>query len=389
MRKTVAMFIDFLRDLRLMREAEALKYFGYSVTIYTTEDKQFPVEEQQNGIIIYRIIPSAFFRLRNRSVKKELLDKILQHQYDIIHCHDQYMLQLGVDYKRSLINTILIYDSHELFYEWPLIYDNHDSMLVRIKSILARKYQIYLEKQNIQLTDYIITVNDSVAKLLKKHFNLNELPLVLFNTPDMEEVPEDRKSIRKELNISDSTRLIVYFGSHLYKKKLGIEKPIKEFANQKDIALLFISGDDFAKEYYTNFVKKNGIKNIFFKKFISRKEIVSVLSCCDVGLVTTWDKKHLSYWYALDSKIFSYIMSELPILSTAQPEYSKIIEQNDIGICINPGERGVFMKGLEIILNKYDYYRNNVNVAKQKFNWEKEKIKLAELYNKIEMDYVK
>lgn len=387
----VAMFIDntFVTDMRVIREAETLHKAGYSLTVYALEDNQLPVNEVRNGITINRIIPRTIFKTLNRKVTKNLINEIALKRYDVVHCHDHFMLQLGVGYKKQAPSTILIYDSHELFYEWPINFTGNESISIRLKSILARRYQVYLEHKDIKMADYVITVNNSISQILHKHFRLKNAPMVLFNVHELELVDKNQNLIRNEYSIPASTKIIVYIGTHLYRSSLCIEKAILEFGNKENIAFVIISAEGFGKTYYEDIVKENNFNNIFFKKFVLPKEITPVLSSCDIGLVATWEKKYLSYWYALDSKVFSYIMAELPVLATSQPEYLKIVGDEGIGICVNPDMKNSFLTGAIDLLSNYEVYLDHVKKAKEKYNWDNEKLKLESLYKEIILNPIK
>ena len=104
---------------------------------------------------------------------------------------------------------------------------------------------------------------------------------------------------------------------------------------------------------------------------------------CDAGLVPTWNKKDLSYWYSLDNKLFSYLMAEIPLLATAQPEYKMIVEKYSVGVCVNPDEPNAYINGFREILIKADELQRNIRVAKSELNWEVESKKLLEMYSDL------
>jgi glycosyltransferase involved in cell wall biosynthesis len=109
-------------------------------------------------------------------------------------------------------------------------------------------------------------------------------------------------------------------------------------------------------------------------------EIPFYLSSADAGLVPTWNKKDLSYWYALDNKLFEYLVSGIPVLATQQPEYRQIVEKYTIGVCVNPENKNAYLDGFWEILNRKDVFRTNVRKATLELNWEKESLKLLGFY---------
>jgi glycosyltransferase involved in cell wall biosynthesis len=72
-------------------------------------------------------------------------------------------------------------------------------------------------------------------------------------------------------------------------------------------------------------------------------------------------------------------MSEVPILATKQPEYVRIVEEYQIGKCIDPDKENFYDNFLQII-SKKEYYKNNIQSTKKVLNWEIESLKLLEFY---------
>ena len=77
------------------------------------------------------------------------------------------------------------------------------------------------------------------------------------------------------------------------------------------------------------------------------------------------------------------MMSEIPILATQQPEYVKIVEGYNIGICVNPDQSNAYLNGLKDILKNHETYSYSFKKAKDELNWETEKLKLINFYNQI------
>ena len=76
-------------------------------------------------------------------------------------------------------------------------------------------------------------------------------------------------------------------------------------------------------------------------------------------------------------------MAEIPILASAQPEYKKIVEENNVGVCVDPDISGSFAKGLQQILLHPENFLPELINAKQKLNWELEQKNLLDLYKQI------
>ena len=203
---------------------------------------------------------------------------------------------------------------------------------------------------------------------------------------EYEEATIGKTFLREELGIEKETRMVLNFSLNIYWRSRNIEAAIREFANKPGVALVFICDEGGNKKEIMQWVNDAGYKNIYFHKAIQPNEIVAVLCQADYGLLSTWNKQFMSYWLGLENKLFHYVMAELPILASAQPEHREIIEQYKIGVCVNADEPNAYYNGfLELEKNK-EAYKRNVTDARRILNWENEQHKLLELYSELKQE---
>lgn len=382
----VLMLVDnpLTNDRRIFREMETLSQSGLNVVVLAIEDNSLPVNTVLYGCQVYRIIPFQVFEPFSGSVFSSLSEKILKEfEFKLIHAHDHTMLHLGSIIKKRKKDLVLIYDSHELFHSWPLNLSNFDSQWIFIKSFIVRKLYVLREKRNRKEIDFLITVNKSLATLLKKYLKIKTEPIVLRNTPNLINQVESSQILREKFNITIDIPILVFIGANIYSNTLNIEQVINEVKNNPKIAFVIICAFNKNSEEIRNFVMKEKISNIYFHDLVEPEEIPKYLSSADIGLVPTWNKTDLSYWYALDNKLFEYVQARIPILATAQPEYKNIVEDYNCGMCILPSAENAYFNGfLEILKNKEEYLVG-VNKAASELNWEIESQKLTSLYKTI------
>jgi glycosyltransferase involved in cell wall biosynthesis len=239
------------------------------------------------------------------------------------------------------------------------------------------------EKKNGAYIDYLITVNDSIAAILEKYFNLKNKPIVTRNIPRFKEVSKQNKSLRIKFNIPDEDTVVVFIGINVYPYTNKMENFIAAIANKPNMHLIIITQRNERRLWFEDYVKSNSINNIYFHDIIPADEIEEYIACCDIGLVTSWYKKKLSYWLALDNKLFTYIMSELPLLGTAQPEFENIILKYNVGVCINPDTIEAIEDGLQELIRNKEKYIAQCRLAKKELCWEKEQSALINLYQQL------
>lgn len=375
----------FTNDRRVHREAISLVKVGYELTLLAVKGNSLPEKEEIDGFKVERIFDEDIFDIKKGGCFNRYAQIISEnYTFDIVHAHDQTMLHLGSKMKKNNPQLKLIYDSHELFHAWPLNISNYSNKIIFLKSFIVRKLFIRREHENRKQIDYVITVNQSLAKDLNDYLKTILFPIVIRNVPEKVKIINKKDILREKFNISSNKNILLFIGANIYRHTLNLEQVMDEFQGAKDVVLVFICTFNDNSKPVMDYVKKKGFENIYFHDRISPNQIPEYLSSADVGLVPTWNKKDLSYWYALDNKLFEYIQSEIPVLTTLQPEYRAVIDKYECGVCVNPDEKDSYIKGFIKIMNNYSYYKTNTKTAKQDLCWENEEQKLIELYKKLE-----
>lgn len=382
--KRVALLLDntLTIDRRALLEVESLCSLDIELHLFCMKEKDFPETETRNNLFIHRIFTSEIYKFKNGRLLHSLASTISKTNFDILHCHDRVMLHLGTIIKKQQRQTKLIYESRELFHQWPL-HVSAPGFVLWFKSWIVRKLEVRKEKADGRKADFLITVNQSIADILTKYFHLKTKAVVTRNIPRYEAVIKRSYYLRNKFLIDAANKIVVYIGGHLYRNSLRMEQAIEEIVAVPNISFVIITGDDSHSQWFKQWAEENNWSNVFFHPLIPITQITTVLSGCDVGIVSAWNKNDLSYWLALDNKLFSYIMAEIPILASAQPEYKKIVEENNVGVCVDPDISGSFAKGLQQILLHPENFLPELINAKQKLNWEQEQKKLLELYKQI------
>ena len=385
MRKILVLLDNtFTNDRRVSRESESLVAAGFSVDLVAVKDVNLPEHEDANGVKVYRLFDTDIYDIKKQSCFKRYAKLIIEKfDFDIIHANDQTMLHLGSCIKKLKPSIILVYDSHELFHSWPLNASNFNSISIMLKSYVVRKLQIWREKRNHKYIDQIITVNDSLANDLQKYLKAKRKVCVVRNIPEKSSMQEKTNVLREKFGIAPTTKILVFIGANIYARTLNLEQVIDEFANEDGVALVFICADNANAAPIHKYVDEKNAKNIFFHGLIPPSDIPAYLSSADAGLVPTWNKNDMSYWYALDNKLFEYINAGIPVLTTQQPEYVNIVDGYKCGVCVNPDNSGAYIQGFRKILENYADLCQNAYAAAQLLTWENEQIKLIDLYKSL------
>lgn len=373
----------FTHDPRVEREIETLTRAGHAVTLVAASGEGIPSREMCKGAEVHRLVRAQMFDLSDISYRRRLARELASWPFDVLHCHDYWMLHLGAAIKRLRSDATLIYDSHELFRHWPINLPGSLGWWLRLKSRMARKASIVLERIDARQIDRLITVNDSLAGILAASFSLSHPPVVLRNVPRRAPLPVRSDLLRDALGIPAVQRIVACVSASIHGRTLNLERVIDEFLGKPDVALVVIGGTGRRSDVEA-YARSQGATNVHFYGRVPPDAVVSILASADVGLVSTWNRRDLSYWYALDNKLFSYIAAGIPVLATAQPEYRHIVEGFGVGVCVDADNPGAYWAGFQTVLSGYDGYRRAVLSAREELIWEREEGRLLDLYATIE-----
>lgn len=379
----VAVLIDntLQYDRRALQELETLSQLHIDLTVYCNTLHEKPNNDSLNGITLKRVFTDDHWQWKHNRKLVDFANGLVEKRYDVLHCHDHFMLHIGALVKKKRPETILIYESRELFYSYPIHYYS-GSALSNFKSRIVRGIWVRREQSDARLVDHLITVNDSIAGLLKKRFNLHNEPVVFRNIGPLR-IPERNNLLRNALKIEPTKKIIVYAGYNVYPNALGLESLVQQIANKQDYALVIIATNNARRKHFERTVEQQKISNVFFHDVVPVEQVELYLAGCDVGILCAWDRKNLSYWYALDNKLFTYVMAGLPVLATAQPEYENVVKRFNIGVCVNPEEANGFENALVELEKNADTFRLNAEKARLTLNWENEKQPLVSLYQRL------
>ncbi|MER3328627.1 MAG: glycosyltransferase, partial [Candidatus Kapaibacterium sp.] len=169
------------------------------------------------------------------------------------------------------------------------------------------------------------------ANYLKKLFTHSIPYHVIKNLPPKEKL-EESNFLREQLNISQDKLVLLYQGWVLEGR--GLDTIVIAMKNI-DFAELVIIGDGEYLKSLKNLVNKEGLDTkVHFTGLIPYNELSKATMSADIGLVLFSDTS-ISYQNALPNKLFEFIQSNIPVITSNQQTMKQIVEKENIGIVIN------------------------------------------------------
>ena len=370
----------FTNDSRVIRECKSLVNKGYSVTVIALWAEGLKLEESNNGYSVIRIALTSRPWSKNPILQMiKYLEFLIRSLFiikkikpNICHGHDPDALLIGYIYK-LLWKSKLIYDSHEL---WAY------SMHMSLKNGILFKIGGVIEKRLIVRADAVITVSDSIAKIIKVDNQLNKV-IVIRNIPEnihLTSIPS-----REQLKFPNVRNILIYVGKIANGRGLGIIINILKNIDN-NIGLVVLGVDSHYKNDLIQLVNDYDLNTrVKFINAVKSDEVIAMCSLADAGIAPI-ENICKSYYYSLPNKVFEYIQAGIPVLCSDFPEMKSIINQYSVGEVFNINDPVSIQQTINNYFkspDKISIYKSNCLKTSKIINWKNEEKKLFNLYKRL------
>jgi len=218
---------------------------------------------------------------------------------------------------------------------WPesLIGYNKNSKFNPIIKVMYRLEKWVYKKSNALIftmeggKDYIIN------KGWDREIDLNKITHIN-NGADLEEYyyNKNHHTFKDDDLDNNNTFKIIYTGSIRKANNLSKIVDAAKYIQENKIAdvVFLIYGDGNEKQALQERCEKDNINNIKFKGRVEKKYIPYILSKADANLLH-WEQTNATYYGSSGNKLFDYLASGKPIISTIVSNYD-IIEKHNVGM---------------------------------------------------------
>ncbi|MDR3653454.1 MAG: glycosyltransferase [Paludibacter sp.] len=372
MQKTAIVCVtnDLSTDQRVHKTCLTLEKCGYWVIEYgRLLPESLPLERPYFTLrkkLLFKKGPQFYAEFNIR-----LFFYLMTKQLDLIFANDLDTLPAAY-LAAKLRNKKLIYDTHEYFTETPELVNR------KLTQFIWKKIEDYLFPK---LSD-ILTVNASIAKLYGDKYN--KTVRVSRNIP-LTFAPKRLKT-RKELDLPESKHILILQGTGINIER-GAEETVLAMQYLENVVLLVVGSGDVFPVLQKMVCKQNLQDKVIFKQKMPFAELRQYTMNSDLGLAIDKDT-NLNYHFSLPNKLFDYIHSGIPTLSSGLVELKQIIDKYDIGYYIQNHDPKHIAEVIKRIFEdeiRYKQVKENTAKAKKELCWENEEKVLMEIIKKSDL----
>lgn len=244
------------------------------------------------------------------------------------------------------------------------------------------RHTVYLENKYLPQLSYLSTASPLITKEYKQLFS----QLSVFTINNVFPL-----NFLQPLAFSKSQNTLkLFWFSQTIGPKRGLEDVIKAMGilNNEKIKLHLLGNLSLSsKQYFEQLVEESNIKKeqIEYLLPVEEDKIAEIASTCDIGLALEVPY-YLNREICLTNKIFIYLLAGNAIVFSNTKSQEKFLKENiGIGKIYSSGSPEELALIFQFYLNNPDvlleHRKNSWSLAKDKFNWDNEKLLLK---NKIE-----
>lgn len=366
-KKTLALAVtnDLVTDNRVHKIATTLIDMGFEVTLIGRYlDNSLPLTHRKYTTHRFNLwFNKGPLFYANYNIR--LFFYLLLKNFDVIVSNDLDTL-LACFVASEILKKPIVYDSHEYFTEVP--------ELVNRPWIKHRWEEI--EHGIVPKLKHCYTVCQSIANIYNTKYGTSFK--VVRNLPKLRKTQSE-----PEFQPPFPTNLPVVLYQGAVNVGRGIQEAILAMHYLNNVRLVIIGAGDELDEIRRLVKNENLGSKVIITGRITLEELQKITPFATIGLTVEKDIG-LNYRYALPNKLFDYIQSEVPVLSSQLPEIKSVVEKYKIGLTISEVTPEQISKGVNTMLSSPELlaeWKQNCKIASKELCWENEEKIIKGIYS--------
>lgn len=383
---TMIVLNDVKNDSRVKKCAKALQKANCNVTIFglSSDKEQRDVKRIEIQGIPTLLFPnprftilSSFVRIYTRKYVTQGLLAAMWKYINMelpyfIHTHDFHSLIIGKE-----LSLRLKKEGHDVkwvhdFHEYVKGLDGLDDEI--------KELSLIEEHESILHADYLTTVSPTLSTALRKDYNLDKEPTVLYNAPNRSNLNLNYDlTIRKKLNLSTDIDLGVYIGGISELRGLHTLIGAMPLVPHLHIALVTETKGKYMDSLIESAKKLGCYDRLHILPYVDSTEITSFLQDATFGIHPM--VRYGNAEVALPNKLFDYIHAKIPVIVSNCTTMEQFVDKWKIGLVFEAENEEELVNAIKNLLKKREKFTGNItDEILDTFSWETSEGLLKNIY---------
>jgi glycosyltransferase involved in cell wall biosynthesis len=297
---------------------------------------------------------------------------VLDLEPELIHAHDFRMVGIAVRAAERL---------RAAGKECRAVYDAHEFMPgVHARNLSWQLGNMAHESVYARRADAVVTVSDTLARMLQEAHGLPVEPTVVLNAPStapVDSVPHG--GIREHCGLAATTPLLAYIGSPAPQR--GLMTIIEALPLLPDLhaALVLPTGTPHAAPLVERAAELGVTDRFHLLPYVAQDEVVAYIRSADLGAIPI--HHHLNHEISLITKYFDYAHARLPIVVSDVETMARTTRELGIGEVFIAEDTEGFAAAVRLVLADKDRYTAAYTPPRlHRWSWEAQADTLTDLY---------
>lgn len=354
----------FTHDARVYREALALSDAGYEVTIIADASDGLPVAERVGAIAVQRISKTS------RIPYQSIIGPLRAVHADVYHAHDiDSLLPCLAAAKLDRRGAQVVYDSHELW-------SGHANDKLHAK----RRMLVSIEGIMLRASDALITASPDYTQVITSRYGFKGPAVTLLNVPRFFPDAELQSSWKSR----DADSHIRVTAVSIFQKGRGAIPLIRALEFLPEAYRIELVGR-MAQPEYEALARAAAAPfgdRVDFVGNIPAEEVVPRIARAHISTALI-EPISQSYRLTSPNKVFDSLMAGTPIVASNMPTIAQIVCSTGTGQVCDVADPRDIARAIETVYASLDTYRLAARDAARRYNWDSEKRKLLEAYERL------
>jgi glycogen synthase len=298
----------------------------------------------------------------------------------VVHAHDRHTVSLAARSVAALRArghpTGWVLDAHE----YVAATAARDAGGLR--GAVRRRMVTGLQDEFIREADAVVTVSESLARMLRTDHGLLEQPTVVLNAPLVRPGRRPAQDVREAAGLDRGVPLLVYSGGCAPQRGVGTLVDVLPLLPTAHVALVAGSDDPGLAALISRATDAGTSDRLHVLPYVPAQDVVGYLAGADVGVIPLLHR--VNHEISLVTKYLEYLHAGLPVVCSDVREMATFTSTHGLGEVFPAGDVAGLARAVSAVLKAPGRYAvRRTPELLDEYSWPRQGERLAAVYREV------